>query len=94
MDLAAFGASSVTRDAVERCFGRISEAASKLSTYMDERYPTIPWVDVRSLGNVLRHEYDDVDEDLVWSMIETDLEPLRAACETELRRVASRTSED
>jgi uncharacterized protein with HEPN domain len=60
MDLAAFGASSVTRDAVERCFGRISEAASKLSTYMDERYPTIPWVDVRSLGNVLRHEYDDV----------------------------------
>lgn len=89
MDAATFGKSAVTRDAVERCFGRISEAASKLGTHMDERYPSISWIDVRSLGNVLRHEYDEVDEELVWSMIETDLEPLRAACTTEIQRLAA-----
>ena len=87
MDAETFSASAVTRDAVERCFGRISEAATKLGTYMDERCPDIAWVDVRGLGNVLRHEYDEVDEELVWSMIEADLGPLRAACETELRRL-------
>ena len=92
MNAATFGASAIAQDAVERCFGRISEAAVKLGTYMDGRYPAIPWVDVRSLGNVLRHEYDDVDEELVWGMIETDLEPLRVACETEIRRLASSAS--
>jgi uncharacterized protein with HEPN domain len=87
MDAASFAASTIARDAVERCFGRISEAAVKLDTYMDERYPAIPWVDVRRLGNVLRHDYDDVDEELVWGMIDTDLAPLRTACEAELQRL-------
>ncbi len=84
----AFAESSLTRDAVERCFGRISEAAAKLGTHMDARYPSISWIDVRALGNVLRHEYDEVDEELMWRMIESDLGPLRDACEAELRRVA------
>jgi uncharacterized protein with HEPN domain len=88
MNAAGFAASAVTRDAVERCFGRISESASKLGLYMDDRYPSISWIDVRRLGNVLRHEYDDVDEDLVWGMIETDLAPLRSACLAEIQRLA------
>jgi uncharacterized protein with HEPN domain len=36
MDRAAFDADSRTRDAVERCLERLSEAAAKLGTQADE----------------------------------------------------------
>lgn len=79
--------SSLVQDAVERCFARISEAAVKLGDDMDERYPHIPWIDIRSFGNRLRHAYDDVDGRIVWEAIQTDLQPLRDACEGELEEL-------
>ena len=52
-----------TRDAVERCLERISEAVKKLGSEIEEREPDIPWRSIRGLGNVLRHQYDDVDDE-------------------------------
>jgi uncharacterized protein with HEPN domain len=86
MDATAFANSSIAQDAVQRCLTRISEAAAKLGDYMDDRYPAIHWLSLRRLGNVFRHSYDEVDEELVWAMVEVELEPLRQACEAELRR--------
>ena len=34
---------------------------------------------MRSLGNFLRHEYDAIERDLLWSMIERDLPALKLA---------------
>ncbi|HXC25278.1 MAG TPA: HepT-like ribonuclease domain-containing protein [Gemmatimonadaceae bacterium] len=73
----------MAQDAVERCLARISEATVKLDHVMDTRYPTIPWARIRTLGNVLRHAYDQVDARTVWGMVVDDLPPLRAACEAE-----------
>jgi uncharacterized protein with HEPN domain len=74
----------LVQDAVERCFARISEAAVKLGDQMDVRYANVPWVDIRSFGNRLRHAYDDIDDRILWSAVQHDLQPLREACETEL----------
>ena len=38
-------------------------------------------------GNVYRHEYDNVDEALVWHTTQRELEPLRQAVVDELRRL-------
>ena len=76
-----------TRDAVERCFQRISEAAVKLGGDVDAEYPEVPWRDIRRFGNVLRHEYDAVGHDLIWTTIQGRLEPLRRACEKEIKRL-------
>lgn len=73
-----------TRDAVERCLERISEAAKKLGPIMEERQPQVSWRGIRGLGNVLRHEYDDVDDSTIKRIVETDLGPLRQACVREL----------
>jgi uncharacterized protein with HEPN domain len=64
---------------VERCLLRISEAARKLQGVVELVAPDHPWADVRAIGNVLRHQYDAVDPAIVWQIVETDLEPLRAA---------------
>jgi uncharacterized protein with HEPN domain len=83
-----------TRDAVERCLQRISEAAAKLGDLMDDRYPEVPWRDIRRFGNVLRHDYDEVDGVLLWRTIQERLDPLRHACAAELGRRGARAGDD
>ena len=73
-----------TRDAVERCLERISEAAKKLGATIEERQPQVSWRGIRGLGNVLRHEYDMVDDAAIARIVEQELGPLRQACLNEL----------
>lgn len=79
-----FEADIVKRFAVERAFLIISEAATKLGEIAEEVEPTIPWKDIRGLGNILRHNYDGVDMTDVWNYVQNDLKPLRQACERAL----------
>ena len=87
MDRSAFVEDLKTRNATERCMERISEAARKLGELAEELCPTVPWSNVRALGNFLRHEYDRVDASRVWLMIEDDLGPLKAATQQALERL-------
>jgi uncharacterized protein with HEPN domain len=74
-----------TRLAVERCLSIVAEAARKLGTEAETRCPEIPWMDIRALGNRLRHEYPSIRHRLIWKIITDDLPPLRAACQRQLK---------
>jgi uncharacterized protein with HEPN domain len=87
MDLTAFAADRKTRDAVERCFERICEAAVKLGDTAGILMPDQPWQNIRSLGNRLRHEYDRIREDRLWDIICIDLPILKSACLRALQRL-------
>jgi uncharacterized protein with HEPN domain len=87
MDRAAFEADSRTRDAVERCLERLSEAATKLGSQADELAPGLPWPAVRAFGNVLRHAYDQVDPVRIWEIATGDLPQMATAAEAALRRL-------
>jgi uncharacterized protein with HEPN domain len=87
MDRAAFDADPRTRDAVERCLERVSEAATKLGDAADELAPGPPWKSVRALGNVLRHAYDHVDPARIWEIVTQDLPQMRTAVEAGLERL-------
>jgi uncharacterized protein with HEPN domain len=87
MDRAAFEADSRTRDTVERCLERLSEAAAKLGAQADEMAPGPPWPAVRAFGNVLRHAYDQVDPARVWEIVTRDLPRMAAAAESALQRL-------
>jgi uncharacterized protein with HEPN domain len=50
LDRASFDADSRTRDAVERCLERLSEAATKPGAQADELAPGPPWQAVRAFG--------------------------------------------
>lgn len=77
----SFIADDKTVDAVERCLGRISEAASKLGPRAEALAPGQEWGKIRGLGNLLRHEYDVIERPVLWGIVEHNLLPLRAACE-------------
>ena len=87
MDRAAFDADRRTRDAVERCLEGVSEAATKLGDEADRLAPGLRWQAVRTLGNVLRHAYDQVDPARIWEIVTQDLPQMAVAVDAALRRL-------
>jgi uncharacterized protein with HEPN domain len=69
-------------DAVIRNFQVIGEAARRVPQEVKAAHPEIPWSRMADMRNVLVHEYDEVDLQIVWATLQNDLpnlvEPLRA----------------
>jgi uncharacterized protein with HEPN domain len=51
----------------------VGEAASRISTSMKERHPDIPWSAIVGMRNRLIHAYADIDLEVVWSTVTSDL---------------------
>ncbi len=86
-----------TQDAVERCLSRISEAASKLEGAAEALIPDQRWPEIRAIGNIIRHEYDSIDPQIIWNIISRDLDSLRRSVEValeKLRRESSKNHQD
>ena len=58
-----------TQDAVVRRLEVIGEAANRLTPECREANPEIPWAGLIGLRNVLAHQYDRVDYDIVWQIV-------------------------
>jgi uncharacterized protein with HEPN domain len=79
MDFSAFQADEKTNAVVERKLLVLSEAASRLGDHAEKLCPSIPWNNIRGIGNWLRHQYDRVDPSVIWQTVERDLPPLKLA---------------
>lgn len=86
LDLQAFRADRKTVYAVVRALEIISEASRRLTDDLRQRHPEIDWMAVAAAGNVYRHEYEAVDEALLWHTVQHDLSALRSMADDELRR--------
>jgi uncharacterized protein with HEPN domain len=73
-----------TRSAVERQLQILTEAAFQLGDDGVKLCPTIDWRGIRGLGNALRHEYDDIDDEVIWQAIHDRLPSLKTAVEIAL----------
>jgi uncharacterized protein with HEPN domain len=87
MDLAAYSRDEKTRDAVERCLQRISEAAYKLGSYLDDLYPEARWKAARGVGNPLRHQYDRISDREIWEGVLRTLPGIRDSARVEIERL-------
>jgi uncharacterized protein with HEPN domain len=84
VSLATFEHDRRKRWLVERGIEIISEASRRLGAGMKSRHPEIPWPKVAGIGNVLRHEYEDVAHDVLWHVVHDDLPALEKVCRAEL----------
>ena len=75
--------------AVVRALEIVSEATRKLPHELKVRYPEIDWAAIAASGNVYRHEYEVVDESLVWYTARNATEALRRMATVELELLAS-----
>ncbi len=56
----------------------LGEAVSALRTEFQQEHPEIPWASIVGMRNILVHQYFDIDVDIVWSVVESDLPKLKA----------------
>lgn len=68
LDSKRFAASYSSKRTVERALQIVSEAVKALPDDLLARYPAADWDRIRSLGNLLRHEYHHVDAEQLWTM--------------------------
>jgi uncharacterized protein with HEPN domain len=56
----------ILRSAVERGIEVISEASRHLSRELKSPHKDVRWKDIAGIGNILRHEYQRVDAQIIW----------------------------
>ena len=54
----------------------VGEAASKVTREFQTAHPEIPWRNIVGMRHVLVHDYDQIDLDVVWEVVTTDLPAL------------------
>jgi uncharacterized protein with HEPN domain len=69
------------RRGVERCIEIISEASRSIPDDFKADHPDLPWRDIASIGNRLRHNYDDISEGTLWNVVTVELDRLKSAIE-------------
>jgi len=82
--LQAFEPDRRKRWLVERGIEIISEASRRLPDAMKARHSQIPWPNVAAIGNILRHDYENVAHDVLWHLVHDNLPEQEAVCREEL----------
>ena len=70
---------AMVQDAVLRNFEVIGEAAKRLDDAYRATHPQIPWRALAGLRDVLIHQYESVELERVWAIVEGELPGLREA---------------
>ena len=60
---------------------------------MKTLHPDVPWPQIASIGNQLRHAYDRIDPRIIWNIIERDLPELEAAVSDLIERLDAETGQ-
>ena len=51
----------------------VGEATKRLSMGLREQYPTVLWRQMAGLRDVVIHDYDELDFDILWNVIHVNL---------------------
>jgi uncharacterized protein with HEPN domain len=70
-----------TQDAVMYNLIILGEAANRISVEFQESHPEIPWSSIIGTRNVVVHGYDQVKSQIVWDIINKNLEKLKILLE-------------
>ena len=62
------------------CVFRATEEAGSMSEEARAAHPVIYWRGIKSMRNVLAHDYGEVDREAVWDSIEHDFSELERFC--------------
>ncbi len=66
-------------DAACRNLEIIGEASRKIGVEFRTAHPEIPWREMNDLRNVLIHNYEGADPDMVWGIVDREIPAVLAA---------------
>jgi uncharacterized protein with HEPN domain len=79
VDFASYKKDQKTKSAVERQLQILTEAAFRLGDDAEILCPGVDWRQVRGMGNFLRHSYQSVEDEVIWTTVTRDIPPLAEA---------------
>lgn len=80
IDFDAFECNIEKQDAIVRRLIVIGEATKRLSSQFREfrdQYSEMPWQQIAGMRDVITHQYDEIDLEEIWNVLENDLAPLQ-----------------
>jgi uncharacterized protein with HEPN domain len=80
--LADFEQSWLLRLAVQRALEIISEASRHIPDDLLTVVPNVPWKQIHGIGNILRHEYHKIADEVIWTVVTEHIAALKVAVET------------
>ena len=72
------------QDSVIRRLLVIAEAARRVSETTRQTLPNISWQEINGMRNRLVHEYDDVNLNIVWDVVQSEIPPLIEVLKTKI----------
>lgn len=77
----------IVRRAIERCAEIISEASRHVPSELKDEHPNAYWQEIKAIGNLLRHEYQRIDDLVMWRMATKYFPELRQIVVVLLRQI-------
>lgn len=77
--LADFKQDWLLRLATQRALEIVSEACRHIPDELLLLAPEVPWKQIRGIGNILRHEYHRIADDVIWAVVTENIAPLKTA---------------
>jgi uncharacterized protein with HEPN domain len=83
-----FSTDPMLQDAVVRRLEIVGEASGRVSNETQKKYSHLPWQAMKGTRNKIIHEYDSIELDIIWDIINQDLPHLVS----ELEKIISNDS--
>lgn len=64
------------QDAILRRIIVIGEATKRLSPEFRQSHPQVPWKDIAGMRDIIVHNYDQINIQVVWDVVQNDLPDL------------------
>lgn len=77
VSLQEFLNTGIVQDGVVRQLEIIGEASRNLSAELVQSHPEVPWGEIIGLRNRIAHAYYNIDQGVVWDIVQEDLPSLR-----------------
>jgi uncharacterized protein with HEPN domain len=68
-----FSKDPILQDAIVRRLEIIGEASGRVSTETQRGYPQLPWQAMKGTRNRIIHEYDAIELEIIWDIVQKDL---------------------
>lgn len=65
-----------TQSAILYQIAIMGEATKRLSRQFREQHPEVPWDDIAGMRDIVAHQYDRIDLDIVWQVIQRNIPEL------------------
>lgn len=59
------------------CIIQIGELVTGLEDSFVKKYPDIPWHQIKGMRNIYAHDYDIIDNDIIWETITKEIPELK-----------------